>query len=181
MAAVTDRADDTRERILDAFERLVIERGERAATVAGVATEAGLSKGGLLYHFGSKTALVDGLVERLATFADDERERLGSIDDPVATFLRESVAADGPIDRTMLALIRLGQLDEHAVARDAICALDDAYVAVMAERLGDPDLATLVVRLSDGVYLQSLLVGESEHDRSAVDALVATLDRLLEA
>lgn len=176
---MTTQADDTRERILDAFERLVTGSGERAATIAGVAEEAGLSKGGLLYHFGSKTALVEGLVERLARFGEQERERLLTIDEPVATFLRESIAGDGPIDRCMAALIRLGQLDEHQIARDAICALDETFVEVMTARLGDPDLATVVVRLSDGVYLQSLLVGASEQDAQAVERMLTTLEGLL--
>ena len=35
--------------------------GERAGTIAATAEAAGVSKGGLLYHFASKTALVAGL------------------------------------------------------------------------------------------------------------------------
>ena len=39
-----------------------------------VAADAGISKGGLLYHFASKNALVAGLCERLLEFAEDVLE-----------------------------------------------------------------------------------------------------------
>ena len=52
-------APAARERVLDAFESILVEHGERTATLDAVAESAGVSKGGLLYHFGSKQALVD--------------------------------------------------------------------------------------------------------------------------
>ncbi|MGN6428010.1 MAG: TetR/AcrR family transcriptional regulator, partial [Leifsonia sp.] len=52
-------ARSARDRILDAFEELLAEHSERAATLDAVAAKAGVSKGGLLYHFASKDALVD--------------------------------------------------------------------------------------------------------------------------
>ena len=53
-----------RESVLDAFEAILIDRGERFATMDATAKAAGVSKGGLLYHFGSKQALADGLLAR---------------------------------------------------------------------------------------------------------------------
>jgi len=52
------------ERLLDAAERLVAERGASHLTLDAVAAEAGVSKGGLLYHFPSKSALLEGMVRR---------------------------------------------------------------------------------------------------------------------
>lgn len=54
----------SREKILDAYEALLIEEGERAASMNAIASRAGVSKGGLLYHFPDKSALIDGLLER---------------------------------------------------------------------------------------------------------------------
>ena len=53
-----------RERLLDAAERLVLEMGGGHLTLDAVAKFAGVSKGGLLYHFPSKDALVEAMVER---------------------------------------------------------------------------------------------------------------------
>ena len=54
---------DTRQRILDAACTVVVRDGYADLTLDGVAREAAVSKGGLLYHFPSKRALVEGMVE----------------------------------------------------------------------------------------------------------------------
>lgn len=58
------RANNSREQILDAYEHLLVQAGERAATLDAVAAQAKVSKGGLLYHFGSKKALFQALLDR---------------------------------------------------------------------------------------------------------------------
>jgi AcrR family transcriptional regulator len=55
----------SRERILDAAAELVRELGSGHLTLDAVAERAGLSKGGLLYNFPSKDALLQGMLERL--------------------------------------------------------------------------------------------------------------------
>jgi AcrR family transcriptional regulator len=65
---------DARTRILDAVERIVLARGVAGLTLEAAAREAGISKGGLLYHFASKEALLTGLIERLAAFIRSEFE-----------------------------------------------------------------------------------------------------------
>lgn len=53
-----------RERILEAAERVVGEVGAARMTLDGVAQAAGVSKGGLLYHFPSKESLLGALAKR---------------------------------------------------------------------------------------------------------------------
>jgi AcrR family transcriptional regulator len=55
-----------RDRILDAAERLVADLGAARLTLEAVAQGAGVSKGGLLYHFPSKESLLSGLAHRYA-------------------------------------------------------------------------------------------------------------------
>ena len=168
----------TRDAILNSFETLIIEQGERSATIARVAEHAGVSKGGLLYHFGSKEALVDGLVTRFAQHTADDVERLRSIDNPVEVFLRESLAIKHPADRTFVALAGLAQLDEYPTAKQALADYDDLAMAAITDRLGDPALAQLVMRLSDGFYLRAAL-GLGEEDAEAIEPLLAHLRRML--
>ena len=66
----------TRERILDAASDLVREVGSGRLTLDAVADRAGLSKGGLLYNFPSKDALLQGMVERMIDEVSAERESL---------------------------------------------------------------------------------------------------------
>lgn len=84
-----------RERVLDAFEATLINEGERAATLETVAKAAGVSKGGLLYHFASKDDLATGLTDRLRSLTDDDLARMDeSAEGPVAYYIRTSVMED---------------------------------------------------------------------------------------
>jgi AcrR family transcriptional regulator len=62
---------NTRERLLGAAEAVVIEQGVSAMTLEAVAARAGISKGGLLYHFPSKDAIVLGMVSRIASIVQE--------------------------------------------------------------------------------------------------------------
>jgi AcrR family transcriptional regulator len=64
----------TRDTILDAAQRIAAERGAGRITLDEVARESGLSKGGLLYHFSGKEALIQGMLERLIDRTSTERE-----------------------------------------------------------------------------------------------------------
>ena len=63
---------DARTRILDAAEAIVQARGVPALTLEAAARDAGVSKGGLLYHFASKEALLAGMLARLGAFIEQE-------------------------------------------------------------------------------------------------------------
>lgn len=65
-------ATDARTRILDAAEAIVRARGVPSLTLEAAAREAGVSKGGLLYHFASKEALLSALLSRLAEFVSQD-------------------------------------------------------------------------------------------------------------
>ena len=65
---------DARTRILDAAEAIVRARGVSGLTLEAAAREAGVSKGGLLYHFASKEALLTGLLARMADWLAQDFE-----------------------------------------------------------------------------------------------------------
>jgi len=54
----------SRDKIVDAAEKVVIKVGAAHMTLDAVAEKASVSKGGLLYHFPSKEALLKGMLER---------------------------------------------------------------------------------------------------------------------
>jgi AcrR family transcriptional regulator len=58
-------ASTTRERLLDAAESVVVSEGAGALTLDAVSAQAGVSKGGLLYHFGTKDDLLEGMIDRM--------------------------------------------------------------------------------------------------------------------
>src|SRR5919112_4767165 len=66
----------SREKILDAAAELVSEIGAGRLTLDAVAERASLSKGGLLYNFPTKEALLQGMLERIIEVALVEKENL---------------------------------------------------------------------------------------------------------
>ncbi len=66
-----------RESIIDAAEAVVLEKGARHMTLDAVAARAGVSKGGLLYHFSTKEDLLKGMLERLIKMLERRQEEKG--------------------------------------------------------------------------------------------------------
>ncbi len=67
----------SRETILDAAEAVVIESGAGHMTLDAVAARAGVSKGGLLYHFATKEDLLRAMLERFSKHIDEAQKKKG--------------------------------------------------------------------------------------------------------
>lgn len=142
----------TRDRLLDAFEELLVTGGSRAATLDAVAARAEVSKGGLLYHFPSKDGLVDGMLERLREQGHEDVEQMRtSRDGPVAFYLKTSTNTGSDFDRALVATARIAQ-ESDARGRDALADLREGWFRVLAEHLGDNALARTVQLIGDGLY-----------------------------
>ncbi len=150
MASRDDRS--TRDRLLDAFEQQLVEGGSRSATLDAVAAAAGVSKGGLLYHFHSKDELVEGMLERLHEQADADVEKMRTAPaGPVDFYLETSVDSGSPFDRALIAATRVAQENDPRAAA-AMARVRDAWFAVLAEHLGDEALARTIQLIGDGLY-----------------------------
>ncbi|AWB95821.1 TetR family transcriptional regulator [Agromyces badenianii] len=178
------RPPAARDAVLDAFERLIIRDGERAATLEATAREAGVSKGGLLYHFASRDALIGGLAERLRLLVDDDVERIATAPEgAISYFVRSSIALETPLDRAFVATVRLAQGGNRDAAR-AIDEVRDRWLEEIGRHTGDPTLALAIALIGDGLYYHSALRNDDEPsagdpvDPAAMDSLVALLERL---
>ncbi|MGF6821319.1 AcrR family transcriptional regulator [Microbacterium sp. ZKA21] len=146
-----------RERVLDAFEAILIDDGERAATLDATAKAAGVSKGGLLYHFASKEELAAGLLGRLARLTDLDLERMTDADEgPVAYYVRTSVMEDDALDRALIATSRLAQ-GGHAAASDALRQVRGRWAGAIRPHVRDETALDLVMLVSDGLYFNNSL------------------------
>jgi len=166
----------SRDRILDALVEVLLEGGAGSVTLDAVCARAGVSKGGLLYHFGSKADLFDGLTERLA--ADIRRQIAEAPADTAAMvrwFLRMSTTdldgdeREAAIWRALLAGIR-------AEGEEGTGTVIPALLAEWAEPLRglDPVLAEEIRLVADGLALNGL-VGGPPPDPAVIDALVEAL------
>lgn len=79
----------TKDRLLDAAERLFAESGIDAISLRTITAEAGVNLAAVNYHFQSKDALAMAVVER--RFGPINRERLRMLDE------YEAAAAGGPV------------------------------------------------------------------------------------
>ncbi|MFF2277489.1 TetR/AcrR family transcriptional regulator [Agromyces sp. NPDC058126] len=181
------RPPAAREAVLDAFERLIIADGERAATLDATAREAGVSKGGLLYHFGSRNALIAGLIERLHRLVDDDVTRIEEAPEgPIAYFVRSSLEIETALDRSFIATVRLAQGGDRE-AGQAIEEVRERWLAELGRYVSDPALAIAITLIGDGLYYHSALRAEAVDDAASagdftpeqMDALVALLERLV--
>ncbi|MPV49150.1 MULTISPECIES: TetR/AcrR family transcriptional regulator [unclassified Pseudactinotalea] len=170
------RPPTARRRALDAFVDLVVECGERAATLEAVAKAAGISKGGLLYHFGSKDALVTGLIEHLTRLTEEDvAEMRADPDGATAHILRTSAEFDSEFEPAYIAAVNLAQAG-YAEARAALAAADEAWREAVLEEVGDEAVARAVVLISDGIYAHAAIHGgPTGHDIAELRGLVAEL------
>lgn len=82
--------------MLHAASALVAERGYAALTLDAVGAAAGVSKGGVLYHFPTKEALIAGLVEELVRGFDADQTSAHNADPtPPGAWTRAYLAASG--------------------------------------------------------------------------------------
>jgi AcrR family transcriptional regulator len=73
-----DEAEQTRNAILDAAERVFNERGVARTSLEEVATEAGVTRGAVYWHFNDKIELCEAMLQRVFLPQEDVLERLAS-------------------------------------------------------------------------------------------------------
>ena len=127
---------NSRDAILDAAEQVVRDKGSHHLTIDAVARESGLSKGGVLYNFPSKQALLEGMVDRAIACHTQRVETT-----------REALKGSNRTLRAMLAS-RRDFVEKQAVAR--------AFLAAMAE---NPELGEKIMPAARERYDQ--IVAES--------------------
>ena len=93
LSGTTDGAPEPARELLDAALAVIRRNGAQALTLDAVAAEAGVSKGGVLYHFASKRALIDGLVD---CWLDDFAARLSGPDLSAAYVRASDLSNAGP-------------------------------------------------------------------------------------
>jgi AcrR family transcriptional regulator len=140
---------DTRAKLLDAAGAVIRRDGPQALTLDAVAAQAGVSKGGLLYHFKSKRELLDGLVDR---WMDDFQR---DIDAESGNFARRYVAANDGAHAEEVGMLAALVADPQVLA--AVRDRHETWQDRVASEGGDPVDATVARLAADGLWLADLL------------------------
>lgn len=158
-------AAETRIRILRALRDIIADGGTEAVTLEAVAAAAGVSKGGLLYHFPSKAALYIGLLamvrDNVRTEMAEATARLGGARGYL-DYSRPTTADDeAEVFSSLIAVVRTGQ------SGDADCSNDEAATLLaeifrewadpMRAAVPDPVQAEVIKLVGFGLYLTQIV------------------------
>lgn len=151
----TRDAARTRRAVLDAAARLFSERGP-AVSIAQIASEAAVSKGGLLHHFGSRDGLVIALVEDACSrFRDEVQALLDLSENRPGKMLRAYVRAlcgGSPTAMTLFADSMLWTAISSTPGVEEIDREDSAYWDRTLHEDGlPPDRVMVVRRAAEGL------------------------------
>lgn len=188
----------TRTRLLDAAERLVIDRGFAATSVEQVIAASGSSKGAFFHHFATKADLAHALVERyVAADLEHLRRALAStadVADPGERLLAFLRVFEDEADELMSAqsscLYVAALTEQQLITEGAGPAIDaavvgwrDAVVELLSEARGDAagmpdgspaDLAALadhVFVTFEGTFLLARATADPTHMRRQLGVL----------
>jgi AcrR family transcriptional regulator len=163
-----DDQDSGRQRLLEAAEELFATRGYAATTTRSISDHAGLSRGLLYYHFSSKEALFNALI--------NERTPLGSIDgfleeypdDPRSALL--AIGTRGSIILTQRgqvfrAILRGGPNEDEALsliqqrARPTLSRLGEYLVTTIGEkRISQREAETIAQAFASALLVANVLL-----------------------
>lgn len=145
--------------ILHAAASIVRKKGIFNLTLEAVAKEAGISKGGLLYHFPSKEALVQGMVEHLASNYTAKIEN-NADHDPNQTGKWTRAFLNVTFNQTYQNKdMNAGLLAAKAVKPELLLPIKNAYSKWQhnIEHDGlDPVISTIIRLATDGIWLSEL-------------------------
>jgi AcrR family transcriptional regulator len=152
----------TKQRLVETANRIVQRDGAARLTLDAVAEEAGVSKGGVLYHFPSKDALIRAMLDLLLGGYDEELDETPAEPrncDTPGGWLRGYIEASIHVDKDERDL-KAALLAAAAVDPDLLDPMRERYRAwqMRAELDGiDPALATLLRLAADGLWVADLL------------------------
>lgn len=157
----------TRDRILAAAERLVIDHGFSATSVEAVITESRTSKGAFFHHFGSKLDLAEAMVGR---YVDADLRHLERALDTART------AGEDPAGR-VVAFLRVFEDEADELMNERSSCL---YAAVLTERQlidtgASARITTAVERWRDGFVR---LIEDAQHGAERVVDPAALADHV---
>jgi AcrR family transcriptional regulator len=133
---------DTKERILDTAEKLFAERGYGATSLRSIIAAAKVNLAAVHYHFRTKEALLDAVLQR--RLEPVNRERIAMLDE-----YEKAAETAAPLESVLTAIIA----PPLRLARDPA---NSAFVKLMGRILADSD--TALIRKHFGMVVERFLL-----------------------
>lgn len=146
----------TQEAIFTAANRVIMEKGAEGFTLEAVAKVAGISKGGLLYHFPSKTKLIQGMMERMIASVEAtlREELIKSQGDYLTAYIRASFKTGvepEPISNAFFAA-----LANDPILMEPLRVHFKKMQSEIAAAAPSPEIGTLIRFALDGLWYSEL-------------------------
>ncbi|WP_416886750.1 TetR/AcrR family transcriptional regulator [Marinospirillum sp.] len=160
MSQRKQRSNNSSEITLDAAERVAKNLGPGKVSLDSVAKEAGLTKGGVLYNFPSKTALIEGMLSRLIRTTSGLYEQ--SLEEvqghPKAALVANLKVAQGinDISPQIPMAILTGVAQKPDLLKPLREVLTERYQRMAAENADSPE-AEVMWLAAEGMQLLELL------------------------
>ncbi|MFP4430138.1 MAG: TetR family transcriptional regulator [Spirochaetota bacterium] len=95
MKRTKEEAEETKERIVKAAVRVFAEQGFSGAKLSDIASEAGVTRGAIYWHFKNKEALIEELLQRIDSYhvhlVESSRTDDGSLQDRLRRVMRRLI------------------------------------------------------------------------------------------
>lgn len=156
---MTSKKRQSRQLILDTAIHLATEKGVRHVTLDAVAQASGLSKGGVLYHFPSKMALINGLLQDMLDRGMSYKNQIQK-EQPELSHLENSLHVRSRMkreisDQTFMAI--LAAAAEQPDLLETVRPHMQEHINNLTSNSNDPTLALIVWLASEGLRFQQLL------------------------
>jgi AcrR family transcriptional regulator len=158
----TARSERTRKLVMDAALAILVRDGPARLTLDAIAREAGISKGGLMHQFRTKSSVIKALLEKQIEYFEQFSQAYiaehGATSAEPQLASQIAVARDAVIhpQQPSVVFAILGMLGEEPemmkVFQDIDCKRSDA---IQAEAT-DPDMAMLRWFAAQGMHLSSI-------------------------
>ena len=172
---------NTQKAILDAANRIVIQQGVERLTLEQVAAEAGISKGGLLYHFPTKEALIKGMINQyLERFTEDFNQAAEKEGDTPGRWNRSYLTTTFA-DNQRTPRMSSGLLAAIATDPGLLAPLQERFrewLALLDQDGIDPTTAAIIRLVADGLWLVELF-GLSAPDAAMKGKILQAVEEMI--
>lgn len=166
---------DVRTKILDTAIKVAVDSGIKGLTIDNVAATAGMSKGGVFYHFKSKEELLEAMVNHIIDQFEAECEKLQQSGmDPLMASIESAFTASTEQKNRICAMVAAVAHDRTIPSRTNLRF--EEWINELQSSGCSRGTALLVVHAIDGYYMSNAfeMVQNIDRDREILK------ERLLE-
>ncbi len=173
----------SRNHILDVAAQIASDEGATQLTIDAVAKRAGISKGGVMYNFGSKDELLSALVDRVAQMTlirmKESEAQFGNRVCPMLDALIEEGLRNDPAEQKLFSGLLGAVANKPILAKPAADAYSAMYRRLESMEEMAPNALAVSLALDGLLFLRLLKL--VDFDAANIERLRSVLMRLAES